>query len=77
MSEKKRCKTCHTEMEQGYVPDGSNRGSIKSIWLKGEQIEEEYKGIKRGLLHIPNREEGKDIITFRCPQCGILEFYAF
>jgi predicted nucleic-acid-binding Zn-ribbon protein len=77
MSEIKRCKNCQTEMEQGYIPDGSHRGSVKSVWLKGEAIVEEYKGKKSDILHIPNKNEGKDIITFRCPQCGLLEFYAF
>ena len=77
MSERIICKKCRIEMEMGYIPDGSHRGYVKQIWFKGAQMEEEYKGVKSGTVQIPDKKEGKDITTYRCPQCGLLEFYAF
>ena len=65
------CKTCHSPMVSGWVPDNTQAGFQQENWSPGEPQPSFWTGLK---------VEKKDIVipvtTFRCPNCGYLESYA-
>ncbi len=70
MDEPVECIRCHTQMEVGFVPDGSHSGFQQQNWSPGEPQPSFWMGLKfkKGSL-VP-------VTTLRCPKCGYLESYA-
>jgi Domain of unknown function (DUF6487) len=65
------CPKCRAKMEPGFVVDRGDYGSVgASEWAEGPPEKSMWTGVKlRG-------KERRRIDTYRCAQCGYLEFYA-
>ncbi len=64
------CPKCGSKMEEGFVPEIFRSGIGKMVWVEGKPERDFWTGVK-----VP----GKKLIaisTYRCAQCGYLEFYA-
>jgi hypothetical protein len=64
------CPVCMVRMEEGYIPNLTQNGYVRSTWIEGEPEKAFIYGLKT---------KGKrklDTITFRCPQCGWLVWFA-
>lgn len=69
------CPDCGTAMESGYVPDHAH-GSVRHLaWYPAEPQNLHILGFKTGSLK-PDYKRRINITTFRCPDCGLLRFYA-
>jgi hypothetical protein len=64
-----KCPKCSGLMEQGFVLDNTQGGSIVSHWAKGAPVKSLWFGTKRSDAQLP-------VGTFRCSSCGYLEAYA-
>ena len=66
------CSKCDAVMEEGFILDRGHYNSLKQlVWIEGKLDVSRWTG---GL-------KTKDrlaftVITFRCPNCGLLESYA-
>lgn len=58
-------------MEEGFVPDLAHLNSPTAPkWMEGAPEPSFWQGLKmKGKERIP-------VMTFRCPQCGLLQSYA-
>lgn len=66
MEESNKCPKCEGEMEEGLVPDFYNPGGFsKHLWGK-----ENPGSFNR------NPQDNREVITYRCKNCGYLESYA-
>jgi hypothetical protein len=65
------CIRCHVQMAIGFVPDGTHAGFAQQNWLPGEPEPGFWTGIKM------KKNQAVPVLTFRCPNCGYLESYAF
>jgi hypothetical protein len=70
MNQPIECIRCHTQMEVGYVPDGTHSGFQRQSWFPGEPKPSFWMGLKL------KADELVPVTTFRCPKCGYLESYA-
>ena len=65
-----KCSKCNGKLENGFIPDYGFMNEIaQSQWIEGTP-EKGWTGIT---------QKGKKILiidTFRCVECGYLEFYA-
>jgi len=65
------CPACRERMQEGYVPDAGDHGSFRRTrWVEGQP--------RKGLFH-RLKVTGKrqlDTVTFRCPKCGWLIWFA-
>jgi uncharacterized C2H2 Zn-finger protein len=67
------CPKCNIQMQQGYILDSmyGNLVTTTSKWSKG-------KPKKILTFALPSTEKKSiEITTYRCPECGYLESYAF
>ncbi len=65
------CPACRVRMEQGFVPDQADHGRLRLLrWAKGQP----EKGFLQG-LKVKGRRQ-LDTVTFRCPKCGWLIWFA-
>ena len=68
---KPECPACRVPMEEGFVPDaGDNNRLHRTRWTEGHAEKSLLKGLDlkhRRLL---------DTVTFRCPRCGWLIWFA-
>lgn len=66
------CPACRVRMQEGFVPDTTEHGQLVRVrWAEGLPPE---KTLLRGL-----RVKGRrllDTVTFRCPKCGWLIWFA-
>ncbi len=65
-----KCARCGAQMEEGFIPDTGHGSQGASIWVKGKPDMGFFGAVKT---------EGKEVHrtrTFRCVQCGSLEWYA-
>jgi predicted nucleic-acid-binding Zn-ribbon protein len=70
---KPSCSKCGSTMLQGITATDAGLGDVRSfrtIWIEGE--------MKRGWMGILRPPKGKrfETIAFRCPNCGLVEFYS-
>ena len=67
------CPKCNIQMQQGYILDSmyGNLVTTTSKWSKGKP-----KKILSFALKSADAKS-RDITTYRCPECGYLESYAF
>lgn len=72
-----KCRTCSIELQKGFIPDYSHCATYQSKWVEGETGEPgSYFFVKApGIKHV-KESEGISIEAYRCPTCGLLEFYA-
>ena len=70
MSQISKCPKCKGEMIQGIVPDFGYGAVFGTSWREGPPKKRFLGGIK-----VPARK-GIPIATFRCNECGYLEFYS-
>ena len=63
-------------LEEGFIPDYSHGTAFKSMWVKGDSEEHRFLGIELEGIKPPKISEGLPIKAYRCPECGLLEFYA-
>ncbi|MBL8228210.1 MAG: hypothetical protein JNL98_07025 [Bryobacterales bacterium] len=65
------CIKCGASMEQGFVMDKDDHGSIRQArWLQGKFESSIWTGAKTA---------GRDcyaVVSYRCLKCGFLEMYA-
>jgi hypothetical protein len=65
------CPACRVKMQEGYVLDAGHGGTLQRIrWIDGRP----EKGMMGG-----QKVKGKrqmDTVTFRCPKCGWLIWFA-
>jgi hypothetical protein len=65
------CPACRERMQEGFVPDVGERGRYhRSHWTEGRP----EKSLLRGLKTKGRRQ--LDTVTFRCPKCGWLIWFA-
>ena len=64
-----KCRRCEIEMELGYLPDATYGGWRVPQWVPGAPEPAFWTGLRR-----PGGR--RDVQTFRCPTCGLLESYA-
>ena len=65
------CPACRVRMQEGFVPDSTEHGRLlKTRWAEGLP----EKSLLRG-LHVKDRRQ-LDTVTFRCPKCGWLIWFA-
>ena len=70
MNSNPKCLRCDVEMETGYILDASYAMFRVPTWVAGESERSVFSGIKvRG-------KEQRQLVTFRCPTCGLLESHA-
>jgi hypothetical protein len=67
------CPKCKIQMEQGYILDSmyGNLVTTPSNWSRGKP----KKILSFALPSTDNKS--KEITSYRCPECGYLESYAF
>jgi hypothetical protein len=66
-----KCIKCNASMEQGYVMDKDDHGSVRqSRWLEGPFEASFWGGAKTG------DRACYAVISYRCTKCGFLEQYA-
>jgi len=65
------CPACQVRMQEGFVPDAGEHGRMhRSQWTEGRPEKALLQGLKvKGRTRI-------DTITFRCPKCGWLIWFA-
>ncbi|MFU7559388.1 PF20097 family protein [Stieleria sp. JC731] len=65
------CPKCELEMTAGFIADWNDADVRVSRWLEGE--------VSSGWLQEVNPRKNRQfkISTYRCPECGLLESYAF
>lgn len=65
------CPTCRAAMEEGFLIDhGHLNVGMQMEWAEGRPQHSWWSGVK---------EKGKQkfaAVTYRCPQCGLLQSYA-
>lgn len=65
------CPKCAGEMEDGFVADYGDYGSIRpSDWVEGDPVKSFWTGTK-----IKDKKQYR-VRTLRCARCGYLESYA-
>lgn len=83
MNPQAKCSDCDTELEIGFIPDASYLTVLQSQWHAGTPEDSRFLGLK------PHTIFGKDVpsikhdsnsmmpvTAYRCPDCGVLKFYA-
>jgi len=66
------CPDCRISMEPGYLPDRAYTRTELTSWVRGRPFRTRW-GLKGFFWKMP---ASIPVITFRCPQCGLLESYA-
>lgn len=65
-----KCAKCGGEMETGFVPDYTHGGILNLYWHPGDPEPSFWFGTK------VEKNELIPVQTYRCEDCGYLEFYA-
>ena len=66
------CPKCNGPMHAGFIVDRGHGGHIgEPQWMAGRPVKSFWTGIKL------DRKQLKQVITYRCGQCGLLESYAY
>jgi hypothetical protein len=64
------CPVCRVRMEAGFVPDAGQHGVSLSQWTEGLPEKTRLSGLQvKGRRQITT-------VTFRCPKCGWLIWFA-
>lgn len=69
------CNLCGKAMEKGFIPDVAHGTVRRAVWHRGDPEPALLFGMPLGGLSI-DKLETLPITTFRCPECGLLQFYA-
>ena len=70
-SPRPECPSCRVAMQEGHVPDvGHNGRLLRTKWTEGPP----EKSLLRGLATAGRLSV--DTLTFRCPKCGWLIWFA-
>jgi predicted nucleic-acid-binding Zn-ribbon protein len=64
------CPKCGGAMEEGFVVDEGYGVASVSTWQGGPPKKSFWNGIQR------DRQEQRQIMTYRCGKCGYLESFA-
>ena len=65
------CPACHVSMEEGFVPDKGDQSRLhRSTWTSGKAEKSLLKGLDT------KGRRSLDTVTFRCPRCGWLIWFA-
>jgi len=65
------CPRCEQPMERGYMVDHSYGSAYPTAWVEGHPEWSRWSGLRlKGKVKVP-------VTTFRCPQCGRLESFAW
>ncbi|MGE0493396.1 MAG: hypothetical protein AB7S38_29580 [Vulcanimicrobiota bacterium] len=76
-----KCPKCDHKMEPGFVIDFSRTAVRQSVWHPGNPTPAEDKVF--GINLAPedaiefDAEACKPVVTWRCLECGYLEFYGY
>lgn len=66
-----RCPKCDQSMDRGHIPDVAHGVVLPSGWAPGDPETRRFMG------GIKYRKEGMiPFSAYRCPRCGLVEFYA-
>lgn len=77
MNDTPKCRTCSVELDKGFIPDYSHGAAFQSKWVEGDaEKADRMMFMKMPGIKIPKLDEGIKVDAYRCPQCGLLEFYA-
>lgn len=72
------CHDCQLPMDQGFIPDLAHGAVMQSRWIGGTPEAPTFLGVKwAGEVKPEQFRHGLRVWTYRCPQCGKLEQYAF
>lgn len=66
------CPDCNVVMERGFIPDVRRTGYDETYWMKGHFTMATSLGWGRGTGDVSMK-----VVTYRCPDCGLLREYAF
>lgn len=69
MERTKACRDCGGRMERGHVIDTGYGTYSVTRWWKGPPVKSWLSGLKF------KEKEGKEIQSFRCNRCGLLQSY--
>jgi len=69
------CPNCKVEMETGFTVDYTQGGVMQATWHQGEPEDRRLLGLKLGLGVQSNIHEDPKIISYRCPECHLLQNY--
>jgi uncharacterized protein DUF6487 len=65
------CPACRERMQEGFVPDAGDHGRFRrTSWVEGQPKKSLLYGMK-----VTGRRK-LDTVTFRCPKCGWLIWFA-
>ncbi len=71
MTTEVKCPKCNDLMDEGFLLDRGDMNVVfQPMWIEGKVEKSIWTGIKT------TDRRKKEVITFRCPKCGFLEFYA-
>jgi hypothetical protein len=64
------CPACAVRMQEGFIPDVDHGRARRVRWTEGRPEKSVLQGLKvKGKLQL-------DTVTFRCPKCGWLIWFA-
>ena len=73
------CPNCNKSMEHGFIPDFSFHSDAHSVlqamWHPGDPEDRHFLGVKTGMVKM-EKSQAREIVSYRCPDCGLLESYA-
>jgi hypothetical protein len=73
------CPDCKCEMEVGFIPDfsygTSSHSVLQTLWHPGDPESRKFLGFHTGNVKV-EQSEARKIVSFRCPECGLLRSYA-
>ncbi|MGH7201310.1 MAG: PF20097 family protein [Planctomycetaceae bacterium] len=76
MNQKRECPECGAAMEEGFLLDRSYGGAAwQAVWHRGFPEERTVFGLKTDTLKM-SKSQMLRIITYRCPDCGLIRSYA-
>lgn len=65
------CPYCKRAMDEGFVIDRGHHSSANvQQWAEGEPVKHWFHGIQA------KSKERKEVRSYRCPDCGLLQDYA-
>lgn len=69
------CRRCHVSMVRGYCIDlGDANAHHRQEWTEGEPKQGRFLFMKYS--RHPEKKDRIVVVTWRCPQCSLLESYA-
>jgi predicted nucleic-acid-binding Zn-ribbon protein len=74
MESASNCPKCQSVMEKGYTVEWHGKYALSDKWYPGVPEESDFFGLKTGMFKV-DLERAHPTTTYRCTNCGYLEFY--